>query len=168
MIHGITNSPNIYITKQTSPTAQQNIISFQKRNESDEFIPNNNDLKGSVFESSIKISEKVKEFFGWTNSIDACNHLEGEVEELKEGLQNNDSENIKEEVGDVLFIASQIANKNGINPEEALQETNQKFVNRFQKMQEISDKPLTECSRDQNRTLWNKAKKLIKQESQEN
>ena len=64
-----------------------------------------------------------------------------------------------EEVGDVLFMASKIAQMSGTDPEEALHSACDKFDRRFRAVEEAADKPLSACSEAELLALWEKAKR---------
>ncbi len=149
--------------------SENNLLAFKSSTENgDVFLPSEADLVPSVLASNINLSDKVKGFFGWNDTNKAMAHLKDEVRELDEGLQNNDIENIEEEVGDVIAIAAEIAHMKGLDPDVAVMKRNDKFIKRFDIMQQISDKPLNENSKLENRNLWEKAKYIIKHPQYEN
>jgi uncharacterized protein YabN with tetrapyrrole methylase and pyrophosphatase domain len=59
-----------------------------------------------------------------------------EVAELEQGLDNQDAANTFEELGDVLFALANLARRLQIDPAAALEATNQKFIRRFQHMEQ--------------------------------
>ena len=68
-----------------------------------------------------------------------------------------------EELGDILFSAVNVARKLKIDPEQALRENNKKFINRFQKMENLiqeDSKDITKLPADELDSYWNKAKKM--------
>ena len=89
-------------------------------------------------------------------------HLDGECAELIYAIDNDDIPNICEELGDVLFAAVKVARFSGVDPEEALSRTCEKFISRFRKVEEsvreqgasMEDMPLDELT-----ALWEKAKR---------
>lgn len=127
---------------------------------------------------SWKISKKaVKESFEWDEEEKLYGQLDSEVEELKEVVARaraagNDpyKEGFKDEamlaeaeleIGDVLFTVVNLARWFKIDPEDALRKTNNKFVGRFDKMQEIlkeQGKKMTDCSVPELEALWQEAK----------
>lgn len=116
-------------------------------------------LSGSPFSVCRKITQKIGSLFNWPTKSDlACKRLEDEVNELKIGIQHNDQVNIKEEIGDILFVLSDIGEMNGINLEDALKQTNTKVIQRIEAMERMSPKPLNENTVIENKILWNKAK----------
>lgn len=121
------------------------------------------DLSGSPFSVCRKITQKIRSLFNWPTKSDlACKRLEDEVNELKIGIQNNEQINIREEIGDILFVLSDIAEINGITLEDALKHTNAKIIQRVESMERMSPKPLNENTVIENKNLWNKAKIKLK------
>src|SRR5690606_1756942 len=113
-----------------------------------------------------RIQDKVKGVgFDWNNKEDVWQKVEEELNEFKVEVANNDFENQEQEFGDVLFALINYARFCNINPEEALNKTNNKFINRFTKMEElikndsktIGDLPLNELD-----SYWNEVKKFEK------
>lgn len=130
---------------------------------------------------SWKISKKaVKESFEWDEEEKLYGQLDSEIDELKEVVErarasNNDPykegftdagllEEAELEVGDVLFTVVNLARWFKIDPEDALRKTNNKFIGRFDIMQEIlksQNKKMKECSIDELEDLWQQAKKQL-------
>jgi XTP/dITP diphosphohydrolase len=110
-----------------------------------------------------RIQEKVKGIgFDWEQKKQVWAKVEEEMAELKEAEALKDKEQIENEFGDVMFALINYARWIGINPENALEKTNKKFINRFQHMenaitknkQNMSDMTLNELD-----VYWEKAKK---------
>ena len=82
----------------------------------------------------------------------------------KKGVKkDNNNQNILEELGDILFSAVNVARKLKIDPEQALRENNKKFINRFQKMENLiqkDSKDITKLLANELDSYWNKAKKM--------
>jgi XTP/dITP diphosphohydrolase len=108
-----------------------------------------------------RIQEKVKGIgFDWDNPEDVWNKVQEELGEFREE-QLKGSENRVEEFGDLLFSLINYARFIDINPENALALTNQKFINRFQLMEEMTasdGKALTEMTLTEMDVYWEKAK----------
>ena len=89
-----------------------------------------------------RIQEKVKGIgFEFENRNDVWDKVKEEIKELEIEVEKN-SEHIEEEFGDVLFSLINYARFININPEDALSKTNNKFITRFQKMEEFIQKDL--------------------------
>lgn len=111
---------------------------------------------------AIRIQDKARGIgFDWENKEQVFEKVTEEMNELQKevGLKSN---RIGDEFGDVLFSLINYARFLGINPEDALEKTNKKFINRFQHMEKTTKK---EGKTMANMTLleidkyWNKAKK---------
>ncbi|MFN5634265.1 MAG: nucleoside triphosphate pyrophosphohydrolase [Flavobacteriia bacterium] len=112
-----------------------------------------------------RIQEKVKGIgFDWDNPDDVWNKVQEELNEFREE-QIRGSENRVEEFGDLLFSLINYARFVDINPENALAITNQKFINRFQLMEELTareGKVLADMSLTEMDVYWEKAKKSLR------
>ena len=84
-----------------------------------------------------------------------------EIKEFKDAVVNNDKANSEEEFGDILFAAVNIARWHHIDAEQALIIANRKFMKRFRKMEELSDKELEKLSFEEYDELWRRAKKAL-------
>ncbi len=110
-----------------------------------------------------RIQEKAKGIgFEWENKEDVWEKVEEEMRELKETLLNNESNARKEEeFGDVLFSLINMSRFIEINAENALSRTNNKFIKRFQKMEELMKKDslsINDTSLEIMDRYWNIAK----------
>lgn len=116
----------------------------------------------SALMSAQKISKRaVKKGFEWPDEKSLYNCIFSEFDEFKEACKENDSDNMEEELGDILFAIVNLARWNNIDAEQALLKSNKKFEQRFRKMEELSEKPLDEYSFEEFDNLWQKAKKSI-------
>lgn len=110
-------------------------------------------------------SKTAKAGFNWDTISGALDKLEEEVRELRQAVENSQDPSaphgIREEVGDVLFIASKIAQLSGVDPEDALHRACDKFDARFRLVEEAADKPLTACTEEELVRLWESAKKKL-------
>ena len=111
---------------------------------------------------AFRIQEKVKGIgFEFQDAEDAWKKVD---EELKEFHAETDLEKKEQELGDVFFSLINYARISGINPDSALEKTNLKFINRFQKMEKLANERslnLSEMSLEEMDLLWEEAK-LIK------
>jgi len=101
--------------------------------------------------------------FDWENIDDIIAKLHEETAELRDEVIANtpDHDRIKDEVGDVLFVAVNLARRAGIDPETALMACNSKFESRFRFIEESADKmnkKLNDMSLDEMESLWQQAK----------
>lgn len=107
-----------------------------------------------------RIQEKVKGVgFEFENSDDTWAKVQEEINEFKAETDQNKRE---EEFGDVLFSLINYARFTGINPEDALEKTNKKFINRFQQIEELAEKQgknISELTLEEQDELWEQTKK---------
>ncbi len=111
-----------------------------------------------------RIQEKVKGVgFDWEESHQVWDKVQEELAELQVEIKAGNQENMEAEFGDVLFSMINYARFLNINPEDALERTNKKFIKRFQylegKASELG-KPLMDMTLAEMDVFWNEAKKL--------
>lgn len=112
-----------------------------------------------------RIQEKASGVgFDWDNAEEVWDKVMEELKELKEavkaGTRREEREN---ELGDLLFAIVNYARFIDVNPEDALEHTNRKFIKRFQFIEEKAKeghKPLQEMSLAEMDVFWKEAKKL--------
>ena len=86
---------------------------------------------------SYRIQEKVSGVgFDWKLKKDVISKIKEEINELEVEI-NNDTNKIEDEFGDLLFSLINYSRFLKINPDDALNKTNQKFIKRFKKMENI-------------------------------
>lgn len=111
-----------------------------------------------------RIQEKARGIgFDWDNASQVWAKVEEEIEELKQELDHTSANErkIEAEFGDVLFSMINYARFIGVNPEDALERTNRKFIHRFQFLEKEAaknGKQLSEMNLDEMNTIWEKAK----------
>ena len=107
-----------------------------------------------------RMQEKAAQVgFDWPTKHDVWAKVEEEWNELKVELNKPNNEHLTEkEFGDFLFALINVARKYGINPDDALEKTNQKFITRFQHIETTATKKLTEMTLEEMDILWNEAK----------
>jgi XTP/dITP diphosphohydrolase len=111
---------------------------------------------------AFRIQEKVHGVnFDWENSSQLLAKIKEEIVELEDEISQNNPEKMEEEFGDILFSLINYARFLNINPEDALEKTNRKFISRFQKMETlilVDKKSLTEMNLSEMDEYWEKAK----------
>lgn len=75
--------------------------------------------------------------FDWEDRAGILEKIEEEKMEMEHAIEANKKESIKDEIGDLLFTVCNLARHFDINPEDALSHANQKFIDRFQRMEKI-------------------------------
>ena len=110
-----------------------------------------------------RIQDKARNVgFDWEDKGDVWNKVREELGELETELRKEDKERSLQELGDFLFSVINAARLYKLNPDDALEKTNRKFISRFNYIEEHSirqGKPLTEMSLEEMDNLWNEAKK---------
>jgi len=113
---------------------------------------------------SYRIQDKARNVgFDWEDRQDVWAKVREELDELETELKKEDKERSTAELGDFLFSVINAARLYHLNPDNALERTNQKFIRRFNYIEEHSikaGKPLTEMTLKEMDALWNEAKKL--------
>lgn len=109
-----------------------------------------------------RIQEKVAGVgFDWETPQQVFEKVEEELEEFNAEVKAKNSDAIESEFGDVLFSLINYARFLNINPENALERTNKKFIKRFQYLEQqakLKKRSLTEMSLDEMEVLWEDAK----------
>jgi XTP/dITP diphosphohydrolase len=111
-----------------------------------------------------RIQDKAKAIgFDWEQPEQVWEKVEEEILELQAEIQKNDPEKMEDEFGDVLFSLINYARFLNINPEDALEKTNKKFISRFQYLEKKAaenGKQLSEMSLAEMDVYWNEAKSI--------
>ena len=112
---------------------------------------------------AIRIQEKARGVgFDWDKPEQVWEKVEEELEEFKSAAESGNQEEALSEFGDVLFSLINYARFKNINPDEALERTNKKFIYRFKYLEESakkSGKSLSEMTLAEMDVYWNEAKK---------
>jgi XTP/dITP diphosphohydrolase len=112
---------------------------------------------------ALRMQEKAAQVgFDWPTAKEVWAKVDEELNELKaEFNQDHLTEKTEKEFGDFLFALVNLARKFSINPDDALEKTNQKFIQRFQYIEEQAkylNKSLLEMSLEEMDAFWNEAK----------
>jgi XTP/dITP diphosphohydrolase len=112
---------------------------------------------------AIRIQEKARGVgFDWENSDQVWDKVSEELDELKTEVDAK-SNKMEEEFGDLLFALINYSRFIGVNPEDALEKTNKKFIKRFQYLETESKKDgkvMGEMTLEEMDVYWNRAKKI--------
>ncbi|MBO7539081.1 MAG: nucleoside triphosphate pyrophosphohydrolase [Prevotella sp.] len=111
-----------------------------------------------------RIQDKARNVgFDWEKKEDVWNKVREELDELEVELRKEDKENSTKELGDFLFSVINAARLYKLNPDNALEMTNRKFIDRFNYIEAHSikiGKPLNKMSLEEMDKLWEEAKKI--------
>ena len=109
-----------------------------------------------------RIQDKARNVgFDWNEKEDVWDKVQEELEELKVELAKGDKENSPRELGDFIFSVINAARLYKLNPDNALEKTNQKFIRRFNYVEDHSlkqGKNLKDMSLEEMDKLWDEAK----------
>lgn len=110
-----------------------------------------------------RIQDKARNVgFDWKEKEDVWDKVHEELEELKAELAKGDKENSTRELGDFLFSVINAARLYKLNPDNALEMTNQKFIRRFNYVEDHSlkqGKSLKDMTLEEMDKLWDEAKR---------
>ncbi|CAM4116781.1 nucleoside triphosphate pyrophosphohydrolase [Flavobacterium antarcticum] len=111
-----------------------------------------------------RIQDKVKGVgFDWEEPKQVWEKVQEELREFRDEIEAGDQENMEAEFGDVLFSMINYARFLKINPEDALERTNKKFIKRFQYLESKADdlgKSLSDMSLAEMDVFWEEAKRM--------
>ena len=111
-----------------------------------------------------RIQDKARNVgFDWEDAGDVWAKVREELAELEEEMKKGDREASQAELGDFLFSVINAGRLSHLNPDTALEQTNQKFISRFNYIEQHSikmGKPLKDMSIQEMDKLWEEAKKL--------
>ncbi|MBD2338038.1 nucleoside triphosphate pyrophosphohydrolase [Calothrix sp. FACHB-156] len=115
--------------------------------------------------AAMKISQKAAAVgFEWENIEGVWEKFHEELGEFQQALAAETKEAQQAELGDLLFAIIQLARWHNLDPSAGLQGTNQRFIQRLQKMEAVVDRPLSDYSLQELESLWQQAKAQIAQE----
>ena len=118
-----------------------------------------------------RIQDKARNVgFDWQKKEDVWDKVHEELAELEAELKREDKEKSTNELGDFLFSVINAARLYKLNPDNALERTNAKFIRRFNYIEEHSiraGRPLTEMTLEEMDKLWNEAKRIFDETNNE-
>ncbi|MDG1789907.1 MAG: nucleoside triphosphate pyrophosphohydrolase [Flavobacteriaceae bacterium] len=113
-----------------------------------------------------RIQDKVAGVgFDWEEPQQVFDKVKEELQELDDEISKNNADKIEAEFGDVLFSMINYARFLKINPENALERTNKKFIKRFQYLEKKAkqlNKPIKDMTLSEMDIYWEEAKKIKK------
>ena len=109
-----------------------------------------------------RIQDKARHVgFDWEQREDVWDKVREELGELEAELKKEDRQASEQELGDFIFSVINAARLYKLNPDNALEMTNQKFIHRFNYIEQRSremGKPMTEMTLEEMDELWREAK----------
>lgn len=105
--------------------------------------------------------------FDWQSIAPVFDKLQEEIDELKaEIIIEDNQERITDEMGDILFASVNLSRHLGVNPEQALRDSNRKFMSRFKVVEQLlseDGRQMEECSVVELEEYWQRVKKIIRE-----
>lgn len=99
--------------------------------------------------------------FDWPDASAVMEKVDEELSEVKEALASGDTANLHEEIGDLMFVLVNLCRKTGAEAEDVLKSANDKFTDRFAKMEKLareSGEVFAELSLQEQEKLWQQSK----------
>ena len=155
--------PHVFGDVETKD-AEQVLVNWEKLKQDERKAENKSLLDGipqsmpALLKASRLTEKAARVGFDWRRTEDVFDKIDEEVAELREAVASGDTSHVHEEIGDLLFTIANIARKVNVNPEEALQSTNRKFMSRFQSM-ESRVETFDGLTLEEMDALWDEAKK---------
>jgi XTP/dITP diphosphohydrolase len=113
--------------------------------------------------AATKVSQAASKFgFEWENVEDVWTKFEEELGELHEALATDNLEHQESELGDLLFTIVNLARWYKLDPDRGLQGTIDRFSQRLQQMEAVTDRPLSAYSVAELEVLWQQAKQRLR------
>ncbi len=113
--------------------------------------------------AAMKISRKAATVgFEWEDVDGVWEKFHEELDEWHAAIEGESQARQQEELGDLLFTIVNLARWYGLDPEAALHGTNQRFVQRFSKVEAAYDRPISEYSLAEIEAIWQQAKQQLK------
>ena len=140
----------------------------EKLNESDKLKSYLDGIASSM--PALRWSEKLQKRaalhgFDWQSIAPVFDKLQEEIDELKaEIIIEDNQQRITDEMGDILFASVNLSRHLGVNPEQALRDSNRKFISRFEIVEQLlkdDEKQMEDCSVAVLEDYWQKAKQKI-------
>ena len=120
-------------------------------------------FSGAALVKAYRMQDKVRGVgFDWKKKEDVWEKVKEELGELEEEMRQGNTEEMEEEFGDFMFAVINAARLYGINPENALEKTNRKFLRRFSYVEDQANrmgKKLSDMTLEEMDGYWEEAKK---------
>jgi ATP diphosphatase len=118
---------------------------------------------------AVKLQKRAAQIgFDWPEALPVVDKVREELDEVLEAMAGNDAQGMEEEIGDLLFVVTNLARHLHVDPEAALRAANRKFERRFRFIEQAlreAGRPIENCTLEQLDALWGEAKKQEKQAS---
>ena len=159
---GIVNGDSTKVTTVNQVLENWEQIKLKEKDGNESVLSGVPDALPSLIKA-YRIQDKARNVgFDWEDKQDVWKKVHEELAELEVELNKEDKEKSTEELGDFLFSVINAARLYKLNPDNALEKTNRKFISRFNYIEAHSikiGKPLKDMTLAEMDALWNEAKK---------
>jgi len=161
----IRRHPHIYGTTEsnTAEEVHQNWEKIKLQKEGNRSVLGGVPKSLPALIKAYRIQEKVNGVgFDWNNRDEVWEKVQEELGELQREVSQS-SDKVEDELGDVLFALINYSRFVNVNPEDALEKTNRKFIRRFQhieKQAKETNRKITDLTLDEMESYWQQAKTL--------
>ena len=115
---------------------------------------------------AVKLQKRMAQVgFDWADALPVVDKVREELDEVLEAMSENDPQAISEELGDLLFVVTNLARHLKVDPESALRAANAKVERRFRFIEQAlreAQRPIENCTLDELDALWGVAKQQEK------
>ncbi len=112
--------------------------------------------------ATMKMSQKAAASgFEWDSIAEVWEKVREELTEFEQAIAHQDKAHQQAELGDVLFAIVQLARWYDLDPSEALQGTQQRFIQRLTQVEQLAERPIADYSSDELDALWQQAKRIL-------
>jgi MazG family protein len=159
--------PGVFTEKEVSTAAEQvdtwdQIKAEERKNKGMSSLLDDVPRGMAEFQRSVKLQKRAGDVgFEWASAEPVLDKFTEELEEIREAIHSGVKEDIQDEIGDLLFVASNLARQLDIDPATALRHANQKFERRFRAMESKvgGADTLRDMSLDEMEDLWQQVKR---------
>ena len=159
----IRRHPHIYgnVESNTATEVHQNWEKIKLQKEGNQSVLGGVPQSLPALIKAFRIQEKVSGVgFDWNNRDEVWDKVQEEMGELQQEVSQN-SDKVEDELGDLFFALINYARFLNLNPEDALEKTNRKFIRRFQYIEQqakANNQKITDLSLDTMDSYWQEAK----------
>ena len=166
----IQRHPHVFGNENRNKTASQQVKDWESIKAEERLKKNQAGILDDValnlpaLVRSLKLQKRAARVgFDWPNISQVLDKIDEETKELIEAKTTEPQERISEEFGDLMFSIVNLGRHLKVDPEEALKQTNRKFINRFKFVEESirsQGKKIEDTSLEEMEGLWQQAKDL--------
>ncbi|QDC09367.1 nucleoside triphosphate pyrophosphohydrolase [Oceanicola sp. D3] len=166
----VSRHPHIFGTESRDKSAEQQTLDWEKQKAAERAAKGETRVLDGValglpaLTRALKLQKRAARVgFDWTEVKDVLAKLQEEAAELAEA--EGDADAMEDEMGDLLFVLTNLARHMGIDPEAALRRTNAKFTRRFNAIEdalEAEGRTPQEATLDEMDALWTRIKQAEK------